>query len=61
MSGDPCCPFWRRPCNCAGWPGNTDHDCTANEDGNRCLLFPKTAAERTEARDLRLREIGSQK
>jgi hypothetical protein len=41
---------------CAGWPGDGGHECTANEDGTHCLLFPQTMEERAEARAIRLKE-----
>lgn len=55
--GDTCCPFWREKNLCAGWPGNAGHECTANEDGTHCLLFPQTAEERFEYAALRHAEL----
>jgi hypothetical protein len=59
--GDPCCPFWRHTGECTGWPGDGGHECTANEDGTHCLLFPQTMEEHAEARAIRLKELQREK
>lgn len=47
IRGDDCCGFWRsaHDGSCAGWPGDTQPDCPANEDGTGCPLFPRVAGK----------------